>query len=92
MVGVEANTGESSDKDVKLSRDVWSGSDNSTGIPAQHSDDDVDDDDDDNENDNGDDGTIFYLDSTSWTKYLVELRPCRPRLPSGRPPTLHSPP
>ena len=86
MVRVEANTGESSDKDVKLSRDVWSGSDNSTGIPGQHGDDDDDDD------ANGDDGDISYLDSTSWTKYLVELRPCRPRLPSGRPPTLHSPP
>ena len=86
MVRVEANTGESSDKDVKLSRDVWSGSDNSTGIPGQDSDDD------DDENGDVDDGDIFYLDSTSWTKYLVELRPCRPRLPSGRLPTLHSPP
>ena len=32
---MRANTGESCDKEVKLSRDVWSGSDNSTGIPGQ---------------------------------------------------------
>ena len=81
---------------MKLSRDVWSGSDNSTGIPDHHDDDDDDDDDngDDDDDDNGnvDDGDIFYLDSTSWTKCPVRLRPCRPRLPSGRLPTLHSPP
>ena len=69
---------------MKLSRDVWSGSDNSTGIPDHH--------DDDDDNGDVDVGDIFYLDSTSWTKYPVALRPCRPRLPSGRLPTLHSPP
>ena len=55
---------------MKLSRDVWSGSDNSTGIPDHHDDDDDDDDD----NGNVDDGDIFYLDSTSWTKYPVSVK------------------
>ena len=57
------NTGESFDKDEKLSRDVWSGSDNSTEIPDDD-DDDYNDDDDDDYNHDDDDGDDFL----TWTQ------------------------
>ena len=90
----EGNTGESSDKEVKLSRDVWSGLDNSTGIPDYHEHNDKHNDkhkdkhgDKDKDNDD-----VFHLDSTSWTRYPVRWKPSRPRSPSGRLPRMHSPP
>ena len=92
----EVNTGESSDKEVKLSRDVWSGLDNSTGIPDHHDDNDKDNDkhhakDNDKHDDNGKDkDDVFHLDSTSWIRYPVRWRPSRPRSPSGRLPKTHS--